>query len=743
MHPPVFITGRFRSGSTLLWNVFRQVGEAVSFYEPLHESLLQMIRSRTLPQPEHYHVRTYFESYPLETDLAKHHDSTFGVCRLHLEADEPHLRLRDYLTFLINRVNENRIPVLQCNRIDFRLPWIRANFPKAVIIHLYRSAREQWISSVDGNSRFADNDVDADPFLITTWARDLCEQFPFLARPFIRHSYERFYYLWKLSYLIGSRQADLSVSFEDILCDDRTVLWQILDLAGVEPRRWIEHCSGLVVKATAENKLNYRDEQWFHGLEEKCETTLKDLGLNQQYGTRKLAEIITGNLRYQELYKDHRASRWALQSAQMANVDLKNALEEKEKVINYLRSKVGRTQEEREFGTEAKICSASGKSELAHCGNEPAFDSRCLSLLLGLPVASFNHLFVYRLMRFLKRSPQKQSTKKWLSFFLQRTRYFLGRIKNFLRRWIIPRLGLLHHHASIPLQIPPHYFETKCPPGNAPTISIVTPSLNHGKYLELAARSVIAQNYPKLEYVIQDGGSNDETERALQRLRPFVHHIESRKDRGQAHAINLGFAHTTGEIMAWLNSDDLLLPGALNHVANVFLDNPNVDVIYSHRVLIDSQGWEIGRWVLPKHEEEGLKWADFIPQETLFWRRKIWERAGGHVKEDMQYAFDWEMLLRFQLAGARMMRVPRFFGAFRVHEEQKTIALFYKSGQEEMGLLRKHYHGRGVSSDEIGRHIHSYLTRRLFTIIYIGLGCCATDPRIIDHVDATSKASFL
>ena len=100
-----------------------------------------------------------------------------------------------------------------------------------------------------------------------------------------------------------------------------------------------------------------------------------------------------------------------------------------------------------------------------------------------------------------------------------------------------------------------------------------------------------------------------------------------RDDEGHAHAINLGFAHATGDVMAFLNSDDLLLPGSLHYVARYFERHPDVDVVYGHRVLVDKNDMEIGRWVMPRHDDEVLSWADFVPQETLFWRRRIWERG--------------------------------------------------------------------------------------------------------------------
>ena len=100
-----------------------------------------------------------------------------------------------------------------------------------------------------------------------------------------------------------------------------------------------------------------------------------------------------------------------------------------------------------------------------------------------------------------------------------------------------------------------------------------------------------------------------------------------------------------------------------------------MDVVYGHRLMIDQTDGQIGAWVLPPHSDLALTLADFVPQETLFWRRRIWDEAGGFVDPRFGYALDWDLLLRFRDAGAKMVRFPRFLGAFRIHAEQKTTAL--------------------------------------------------------------------
>lgn len=244
---------------------------------------------------------------------------------------------------------------------------------------------------------------------------------------------------------------------------------------------------------------------------------------------------------------------------------------------------------------------------------------------------------------------------------------------------------------------------------NPPTVTVVTPSLNQGQFIAETLASVLDQGYPALEYIVQDGGSSDQTRSILEHHQRRLTAWRSEPDAGQAQAINRGFAGTRGQIMAWLNADDLLLPGALSHVAAYFERHPEVEVVYGQRVILDAQGQEIGRWILPRHDSRVLQWADFIPQETLFWRRSLWERVGGAVDERFDFAMDWDLLLRFQAAGARFACLPRFLGAFRVHACQKTCTQISLQGQKEMSLLRERVLGRVPDPLEIRRQLLGFM----------------------------------
>ena len=275
-----------------------------------------------------------------------------------------------------------------------------------------------------------------------------------------------------------------------------------------------------------------------------------------------------------------------------------------------------------------------------------------------------------------------------------------------------PKLGVLRQYAPRPIRLPRKHLVTGSPQASL-KISVVTPSLNQAAYLERTMRSVIEQNYSNLEYIVQDGGSRDGSADIIRKYASSLTRWESAKDTGQAQAINRGLQHSNGEIMAYLNSDDFFLPGALAYVAEYFSRYPDVDAVYGHRIVVDENDREVGRWVLPPHDDEVLSWVDYLPQESFFWRRSIWERVGGRMDESFQFAIDWDLILRFRDAGAKFVRLPRFLAAFRVHPEQKTSAQMEDIGLREVDRLRRRCHGRAVSHVEAMNAAAPYLFRHI------------------------------
>jgi hypothetical protein len=256
-----------------------------------------------------------------------------------------------------------------------------------------------------------------------------------------------------------------------------------------------------------------------------------------------------------------------------------------------------------------------------------------------------------------------------------------------------------------PRPIPPEPFP-KLTTDTLPRLSIVTPNYNQGRWLEEAIHSATVGTAPGIDHHVRDGGSTDESRTVLERNDVRLASWVSAPDDGQAAAVRDGLSATTGidsDLMAWLNADDFFLPGAVDFVRAYFACHPEIDVVYGNRVLVDEDSREIGRWHLPPHDDDVLRLYDFVPQETLFWRRRVWDRVNG-VDPGFKFALDWDFLLRLQSAGARIVHLPRFLGAFRLHQNQKSQAHIGTTGQAEIDALRERSLGHPVTADEI---IHS------------------------------------
>ncbi len=288
------------------------------------------------------------------------------------------------------------------------------------------------------------------------------------------------------------------------------------------------------------------------------------------------------------------------------------------------------------------------------------------------------------------------------------------------------QIGVLRHHAPRPLVWDRRLPGPRRPDPALPQIAVVTPSYGQEKFIERTLRSVLGQAYPRLLYVVQDGGSRDGSPAIIARHAPQLRHWESVPDQGQADAVRRGFAHVAAELgpadlMAWLNSDDLLAPGTLRFVGEYFAAHPEVDVIYGHRIIIDDDDRDIGRWIMPPHRPATLEWIDYVPQETRFWRKRAWDLAGG-IDPTFQFALDWDLLARFQQAGCRLVRVPYFLGAFRVHPEQKTSQAIHTTGADEMRRIRTRFHGERqddfATIDRHARHTRFWgaITARLLAL---------------------------
>lgn len=232
---------------------------------------------------------------------------------------------------------------------------------------------------------------------------------------------------------------------------------------------------------------------------------------------------------------------------------------------------------------------------------------------------------------------------------------------------------------------------------SAPRISIITPSYNQAAYIEWTVRSVLLQRYSNLEYIVMDGGSNDGTREILDRYCSRFAHYVSEKDEGQADAVARGLERSTGQIMAYLNSDDMLAPGALQFVADYFARHPEVDAIYSHRCTVNEANKAISYWILPHHSNYLMERWDLIPQETCFWRRSLFEQC-GNIDPSFRFALDYDLFLRYMRRG-RFERVNRFLGAFRYHCNAKTFTLLQDVGHAEIKRVQEK-HGLRIKKGE-------------------------------------------
>jgi glycosyltransferase involved in cell wall biosynthesis len=212
-----------------------------------------------------------------------------------------------------------------------------------------------------------------------------------------------------------------------------------------------------------------------------------------------------------------------------------------------------------------------------------------------------------------------------------------------------------------------------------PRISIVTPTLNQGQFIEETIRSVLLQGYPDLEYIIIDGGSTDNSVDIIKKYESWLTYWISEPDHGQSHAINKGFKRASGEIMAWLNSDDIYTPGALHAVADAVnrfrgQDGPWNGWLIGHCLyqnLIENRVEEVSPSQPPDDAVTLLKWR--CPQRSTFWSRSCWELIGG-LPEDLHFSFDTEFFLRLVFANFRLALLPDVLAVGRIHKDCKTLS---------------------------------------------------------------------
>lgn len=228
-----------------------------------------------------------------------------------------------------------------------------------------------------------------------------------------------------------------------------------------------------------------------------------------------------------------------------------------------------------------------------------------------------------------------------------------------------------------------------------PRISIITPSFNQGRFIEETIHSVLSQEYPNLEYLVMDGGSSDDTLNVLKRYSGKITWF-SEADQGQTHAINKGLRRATGSILGYLNADDLLLPGALQKVVEIFNDDSQVWWVTGKCHSVDEKNNEIRRPItiyknvlLRLSSPSLLLITNFISQPATFWRRETLECV-GYLDESLHYVMDYEYWLRLY-AKSPPVFIPEYLAAFRIHRKSKTTSTGHKNifiAEEKMVLQR-------------------------------------------------------
>lgn len=207
-----------------------------------------------------------------------------------------------------------------------------------------------------------------------------------------------------------------------------------------------------------------------------------------------------------------------------------------------------------------------------------------------------------------------------------------------------------------------------------PKITVVTPSYNQGKYLEETILSIISQNYPNLEYIIIDGGSTDESVEIIKKYEEHLAYWVSEPDEGQTHAINKGFKKATGDLVAWMNSDDIFFNNALSEISKAYQStNGNFDVYFGDKGNIDEQGDLIREYLYPPFSGWGIMYTTNmnISNQSAFWKRDLFQKF-GYLNENIQFAMDYEYFLRLYMKSARFYKIYCLIGALRMYDDNKS-----------------------------------------------------------------------
>ena len=227
-------------------------------------------------------------------------------------------------------------------------------------------------------------------------------------------------------------------------------------------------------------------------------------------------------------------------------------------------------------------------------------------------------------------------------------------------------------------------------PDPLPLVSIVTPSLNQGQYIEETILSVLNQDYPNIEYAVIDGGSTDNTIDILRKYQDRLLWV-SEKDRGQSDAINKGFRMAKGDILAWLNSDDTYLPSAVNKAVSLLNSHSDTKMVYGKTHYSDETGKIIGEYPTGPLDYKRLAIFNFICQPSTFFKKEVFFDAGG-LDLELRHSMDYDLWIRI-VRNFSVEYLPEYLSIYRLHSQSKTISEIHalKSSEECLKTVMKYY----------------------------------------------------